>query len=166
MNRNALLPGGVATLAVMLAVGTAAAQPRPVQYPEPEPGVTPPAAAPEAPQPVARKAGGNRAHITLKVPEGAEVWFDGKKTTSTGAIREFRSPGLEPGYRYSYDVRVRWRQGDQEMTQRRQVVVSAGADVAEDFLPPPPRTAGTASVTVTPMPAPIQRNPVTPTPVR
>ena len=33
-----------------------------------------------------RPASDNRAHISLRVPADAQVWFDGKATTQTGAV--------------------------------------------------------------------------------
>jgi uncharacterized protein (TIGR03000 family) len=128
MRRNLFLLGGVLILAGTAVLGPAAAQPELSRQPGP---VT-------APPPAARKPADARAYVTLMVPEGAEVWFEGKKTTATGIVREFRSPPLDPGYQYSYDVRVRWRQKGEDMTQTRQVIVTAGADVVLDFLQPPP----------------------------
>jgi uncharacterized protein (TIGR03000 family) len=81
------------------------------------------------------------AHVTVKVPADARLWVDGKPTTSTGTVRQFISPALTPGRRYAYDLRARWKEHGREVTQTRQVVVTAGADVRVDF-PLPPGTAG------------------------
>jgi uncharacterized protein (TIGR03000 family) len=61
------------------------------------------------------------------------VWFEGKKMTATGTDRAFRSPPLEAGQRYLYDVRARWREHGHLVTQTRQVKVRAGADVNVTF---------------------------------
>jgi uncharacterized protein (TIGR03000 family) len=74
-----------------------------------------------------------RAHLNIKVPATAQVWFDGKKTTGKGQVREFRSPPLETGYDYTYEIRVRWAEGGREITQTRKVNVTAGARQEVDF---------------------------------
>jgi uncharacterized protein (TIGR03000 family) len=83
----------------------------------------------------------SKALVTVKVPADARLWFDGHPTTSTGAVRQFSSPALTPGRRYAYEVRARWKEHGREVTQTRQVVVTAGADVRVDF-PLPPGTTG------------------------
>lgn len=72
------------------------------------------------------------AHISVNVPAGAEVWFDDHKTSSTGPVRDFQTPPLEPG-KYGYKVRARWQEDGHEVTQSREVVVSPGADVQVSF---------------------------------
>jgi uncharacterized protein (TIGR03000 family) len=79
----------------------------------------------------------------VNVPAGAQLWFDGKATTTTGSIRQFDSPPLTPGSRYSYEVRARWNENGHEVTQTQQVEVSAGAYVNVQF-PERPTKAGTA----------------------
>src|SRR4051812_34185215 len=37
------------------------------------------------------------AHVTVRVPADANVWFENLPTTSTGPVREFNSPPLSPG---------------------------------------------------------------------
>jgi len=83
----------------------------------------------------------NIATLTVKVPVDAEVWFDGTKTTSTGPVREFQSPALTPGQKYSYQVRARWQENGHAVTQTRNVGVNAGAHIEVEF-PVPTRTAG------------------------
>jgi uncharacterized protein (TIGR03000 family) len=81
------------------------------------------------------------AHVTVKVPADAQLWFEGKATTSTGAVREFESPPLAPGRRYSYEVRARWNENGHEITQTQKVAVTAGARVNVEF----PERSGTAA---------------------
>jgi uncharacterized protein (TIGR03000 family) len=88
------------------------------------------------------------AHITLKVPADAEVWFDGARTKTTGAVRHYDSPPLTPGYDYTYQVRASWRENGHDVTETHQVSVSAGARTTVDFTSPavPERkTSGTAA---------------------
>jgi uncharacterized protein (TIGR03000 family) len=84
-----------------------------------------------------------RAQITVSVPVDAEIWFEGSKTTSTGSVREFHSPPLTPGGRYTYEVRVRWNENGHEVTQTQKVQVTAGTHVNMHF-PLQPTNAPTA----------------------
>jgi uncharacterized protein (TIGR03000 family) len=83
-------------------------------------------------------------HVTVNVPAGARLWFDGAPTTSTGPVRQFDSPPLTPGRRYTYDLKASWNENGQEVTQTQKVDVTAGAHVNVNF-PVPPKTAGQAS---------------------
>lgn len=83
------------------------------------------------------------AHITVSVPPGAEIWFDDHKTTAIGSVREFQSPPLTPGRRYAYEVRARWYENGQEVTQTQRVPVTSGAHVRVTF-PVEPTKARTA----------------------
>jgi len=61
-------------------------------------------------------------HVTVSVPADAEIWFQGTKMTATGSVREYQSPPLTPGHRYTYEVRARWNEngheGDPDATGR------------------------------------------------
>jgi uncharacterized protein (TIGR03000 family) len=72
-------------------------------------------------------------HVTVRVPAGAEVWFDGTKTRQTGAVREFESPELMRGREYTYEVRARWTQDGKEVSRTRSIEVAAGARKTVDF---------------------------------
>jgi uncharacterized protein (TIGR03000 family) len=69
----------------------------------------------------------------LEVPAGARVTFDGTPTTSTGSVREYQSPPLTPGTRYTYELRASWNENGREMTQAQEVEVRAGAHVNVHF---------------------------------
>jgi uncharacterized protein (TIGR03000 family) len=86
----------------------------------------------------------NTSHISVSAPANAEIWIDGTKTTSTGSVRNYQSPALEPGTRYAYEVEARWNENGQEMKQTQRVAVTAGAHVSVRF-PVPPKTTGQAS---------------------
>ena len=73
------------------------------------------------------------AHLTVLVPEGAELWFNGTKVEGEGTVRKFHTPSLEPDRRYSYEVRLRWRKDGRDITETHKVRVSAGAQVKVDF---------------------------------
>lgn len=73
------------------------------------------------------------ARVTLEAPAGAQVWFDGESTVSTGSLREFSTPPLEPGRRYSYDVRATSEENGRTVTQSQRVRVTPGAHVTVRF---------------------------------
>jgi uncharacterized protein (TIGR03000 family) len=75
----------------------------------------------------------NRAHIWLRVPADAEVWFNGAKTKQTGTLRYFFSPPLTAGKDYSYQVQVRWRKDGKPIEQKRRIGVRAGESLQLDF---------------------------------
>jgi uncharacterized protein (TIGR03000 family) len=72
------------------------------------------------------------AHLTVNVPPDAQLWFNDTLTTVTGMVRQFESPPLAAG-KYSYDVQARWKENGNEVLQRQQVVVTAGAHVNVSF---------------------------------
>jgi uncharacterized protein (TIGR03000 family) len=66
----------------------------------------------------------NRARLRFHLPSAAaEVWLEGKKMTQTGSVRDFYSPPLEPGFKYSYHVRVRWAAEGKTMERSRTIFV-------------------------------------------
>jgi uncharacterized protein (TIGR03000 family) len=73
------------------------------------------------------------AHIMVKVPTDAEVWFGQSKTSQTGAQREFVSPALTAGQNYTYDIKARWTEGGKEVVQTRQIEISSGTWKTVDF---------------------------------
>jgi uncharacterized protein (TIGR03000 family) len=115
----------------------------PLSYSNDSPFVTVPAAGSQADSPPATATNqpDRIVHITVQVPAGAQVWFDDTATTSTGSTRQFTSPPLTPGQRYSYEVRARWNENGKEVTQIQKVEVTAGAHVQITF-PVSPKTAG------------------------
>jgi uncharacterized protein (TIGR03000 family) len=87
------------------------------------------------------------AHVTVIAPSGARLWFDDTPTTSTGSLREFVSPPLTPGGRYTYDIKASWKENGREVTQTQKVDVTAGARVNVNFPAPPKATAQAAADT-------------------
>jgi uncharacterized protein (TIGR03000 family) len=76
------------------------------------------------------------ATVQAEVPANATLWFDGVQTQQTGARRTFRTPPLERGRRYHYDVKARWEQDGKPVERTRRVDVAAGARVTVDFNQP------------------------------
>jgi uncharacterized protein (TIGR03000 family) len=73
------------------------------------------------------------AEITLLVPEGAEVFFDGKPTKQTGPQRVYYTPALETGKKFEYVVLVRWTKDGKPHEQKRTIPVASGDRIRIDF---------------------------------
>jgi uncharacterized protein (TIGR03000 family) len=78
----------------------------------------------------------NAVLIGVRVPESATIWFDGEKTTQTGTFREFISPALEPGQKYSYEIKAVWVENGQEVSRLRRIDVYAGDRTMVNMLSP------------------------------
>jgi uncharacterized protein (TIGR03000 family) len=106
-------------------------------YPQLNPppyGVTPYESFYIGPRPT--EADRSRAAISVQVPQGATLWFDGTKTQQTGSLRSFVSPPLAAGRSYAYDVRARWTENGKVREANRTVQVHAG-DRLQVNLPAP-----------------------------
>src|SRR5437016_34454 len=63
--------------------------------------------------------------ITLRVPEDAEVWIQGKKMDEKGSERRFNLPSLDPGSTHDYDIRVAWMDNGQKKSDTTRLNVRA-----------------------------------------
>jgi uncharacterized protein (TIGR03000 family) len=88
--------------------------------------------------PVPVAAEGTSVTVAVNVPEAAEVWFDGVKTSQTGPGRVFHSPPLRPGVSYLYLVRAKWSEDGREVEQVQTITVHAGERVQVAFPLPRP----------------------------
>jgi uncharacterized protein (TIGR03000 family) len=102
--------------------------------PLPDPTAAPPPLDPAAPVQTTSLASGP-ALVDVRVPANAEVWFDGVRMNLNGP-RPLRSPALDSGVRYSYDVHSRWMQDGQLVEQTRRIQVRAGDHAVVDFTRP------------------------------
>lgn len=83
--------------------------------------------------------------LQVHVPIDAEVWLEGQKMRSIGAVRRYRTPPLNPAKGYVYEVRVRWPADGKMVEDIRHTSIRAGATVHVDFTQPElpvPRPAG------------------------
>jgi uncharacterized protein (TIGR03000 family) len=71
--------------------------------------------------------------VEVNVPAGAEVWFDGEKTSQSGPGRVFRSPPLQAGVSYMYLVRAKWTEAGREVEQMQTISVHAGERINVAF---------------------------------
>jgi len=74
------------------------------------------------------------ATLNVQVPADAQVWFDGESTSQGGMDRTFRSPPLEQGQNYSYEVKARWNENGKDIERTRKVRIHAGERVNVNFM--------------------------------
>lgn len=80
---------------------------------------------------------GNRANVHIVLPDpDAQVWFDGRKTNTPGAVRDFTTPELAPNADYHYTITAAFNVNGRVVTEERQVNVRAGNSVLVDFTRP------------------------------
>ncbi len=66
-------------------------------------------------------------YLTVSVPSSAKVFVNGKPTTSTGAVRQFVSHGLQPGRTYKFEVRAELDGADgQKLSEEKSIAVVSG----------------------------------------
>ena len=87
--------------------------------------------------------------LTVHVQAGARVSINGHPTESTGPVRQYFSVGLQPGYRYPYEIRAELGRGGETLRQTKRVFLTAG-ERAEVWLDPAAPGAKTAAGGPTP----------------
>lgn len=92
--------------------------------PTPVPAPTP---VPNGPAPV---------HVTVRVPDGAQVWVADAPSNQTGPAQTFVSPPVEPGVDYTYVIRAAWTENGQPVSRTKRVTVRAGDRVTVDMTQP------------------------------
>jgi uncharacterized protein (TIGR03000 family) len=111
--------------------------------------------APGAPTPPPPAAGGppgttyyqlqDAGYLLVSVPADAQVYVNGRATTSTGADRQYVSRGLENGQRYSYEVRAEVVRDGKTVTETKVAQLTAGSQASLTFsLSSPASTASSA----------------------
>lgn len=113
-------------------------------------GDEPPLAAPVVVEPPGAKPLTTQIDVHLPDPE-AVVIFDGRDTGSTGADRTFRTPPLNAGPLYKFDIVARWTEGGQPVEKRETIQFRAGQRVRVTF-----EGNGNAEPMPAPLPAPRQ----------
>lgn len=73
------------------------------------------------------------AQLKFVLPAEAKLYVDGRLTTQEGTERSFTTPPLIPGQLYYYDVAAELNVAGQTVTERKRVIVHAGADITETF---------------------------------
>jgi uncharacterized protein (TIGR03000 family) len=80
------------------------------------------------------------ARLTLTVPQGAEVFLQGKKAALGGTSHTFESPELKPGETYTFDVRVTWTENGKPVEEKRTLTMHAGDLQSLQYLAAAPAT--------------------------
>jgi uncharacterized protein (TIGR03000 family) len=93
-------------------------------------------AGPAAAIPVVPNPSDAGVRIEVRVPAAAEIWFDGEKTSQTGAVRHYQSPALRPGPGYVYTLRARWQEGNGTVERTEQLRFRAGDRLVVDWSRP------------------------------
>jgi len=63
--------------------------------------------------------------LRIRVPQNAEVLVEGRKTASTGTVREFVSPPLQLGKNMIYSILVRYSDGGKKIEETHSIRVHA-----------------------------------------
>ncbi len=86
-------------------------------------------------------ASSRQARLVVTLPEDAELTVDGHATRATSATREFRTPTLDPGTSYVYDLKARVVRDGRTHEITRQVRFRPGDVVQVTLELPPPAVA-------------------------
>jgi uncharacterized protein (TIGR03000 family) len=79
------------------------------------------------------QSAGNSVTVIVRIPPDAQLLIGGKATAQRGSERRFESPGLEPGYSYSYQLDAIWKENGKERKVTQTVSVKPGQTVVVDF---------------------------------
>jgi uncharacterized protein (TIGR03000 family) len=85
--------------------------------------------------PPKNKEAQDTALVVAHLPEDARIWFEDEPTKQTGSLRQFVSPSLTPGKRYTYRVRVQWFEDGRWVSQVHSFPVHAGDVHCIDVIP-------------------------------
>ncbi len=106
----------------------------PVAKPTEEPvKVEPPVKPVVAPVPATDLPGGDRATITVKLPPGATLYVDDRKSPSLDPVRSFSTPPLPTGREFAYTIKAELMRNGQPETLSQKVPFRAGERIVVDF---------------------------------
>jgi len=100
----------------------------------------------------------NAVLLGIRVPENAQIWIDGQKTSQTGTFREFVTPPLEQGEKFTYNIKATWTENGKPVVRERQVNFYSGDRLMVNMTAPPKNNAAAANSNAAP------NNPATPKP--
>ncbi len=72
--------------------------------------------------------------IKVRLPANATLTVDGVLTKQTGSERDFISPALPAGRKFTYNFEATWTQDGKTRTVKKKLPVEAGRDYTIDFL--------------------------------
>jgi uncharacterized protein (TIGR03000 family) len=77
------------------------------------------------------------AQLQVKLPDPqGTIWVEGEEINSSGTLRQFNSPPLDPSQRYTYTVKAEWHDNGKVASEERKVYVRANAFTVVDFNQP------------------------------
>jgi uncharacterized protein (TIGR03000 family) len=88
---------------------------------------------PSTPEPAPSSS--NTAVIRVLTAPDAQLTFNGVQLGTTGSVRTFETPALEPGQNYKYDVKIRYSDNGVPVERDRVVRVTPGTTTTADFTP-------------------------------
>lgn len=95
------------------------------------------------------------ARVEFRLPDPqAVLWVQGKEMTSSGTVRQFRSPPLDPAQQYTYTVKAQWHNNGKLFEEERQVKVQSNALAVVDFTQPTQAIADTQGPALPDLPPP------------
>jgi len=98
------------------------------------------------------------ARVEIRLPDPqASIWVEGQSIASSGAVRQFNSPQLDPSRQFSYDVKAAWIENGKLITDERRVKVQANAQSVIDFTRPSQPAQPDAGKLPPPVPIPPQQ---------
>jgi len=71
--------------------------------------------------------------ITVKLPQGAALFVDDRKSPSAEPVRTFSTPALPPGREFAYVLKAEVTRNGQPETLTQKVPFRAGERVVVDF---------------------------------
>lgn len=79
------------------------------------------------------ESGAAVARVSVRLPEDARLFVDGVACPLKSSKREFDTPKLEPGQKYSYTLKAEVVRDGQTLSEEKQVILQAGRKVEVDF---------------------------------
>jgi len=73
------------------------------------------------------------AVVVVRLPAGAELFIGGVKSKQHSAVREFDTPPLTRGKKFSYPLKAIWKAGEEEVTRETTIIVQAGETTEIDL---------------------------------
>ncbi len=74
-----------------------------------------------------------RARLIFELPQGAELYVDGKLIEQAQSKKSFRTPELKPGEQYFYELRVEVSRDGTKFVENKRITLSAGDVIKTDF---------------------------------
>jgi uncharacterized protein (TIGR03000 family) len=79
------------------------------------------------------ESGFRPASLTVQLPEDAKLFVDNKPMKTASSTRTFRTPALQPGQTYYYDLRAEVLREGRVVDRTQRVLVRAGENVTASF---------------------------------